>query len=67
VPDGKTPLRISELRYIQGKHDELPARLVRGNPEVASLGSCSACHTRAAAGVFDEHSVRIPGYGNWDD
>ncbi len=67
VPDGQAPQRISELRYIQGKHDELPARLVHDNPDVASPGNCSACHSRAAAGVFDEHSVRIPGYGRWDD
>jgi len=67
VPEGQAPLRISELAYIQRKHDELPMRLVRDNPEVGGPGNCSACHTRAEAGVFDEHSVRIPGYGKWDD
>lgn len=67
VREGQTPLRISELHYIRDKHDELPARLVRDNPEVAGLGNCSACHSGAKDGVFDEHSVRIPGYGAWED
>lgn len=67
VAEGRTPLRISELRYVQRRHDELPPRLLRDNPQVAGPGDCSACHTRAASGVFDEHAVRIPGYGRWDD
>lgn len=67
VAEGQTPLRISELRYVQRRHDELPPGLLRDNPQVAGPGDCSACHTRAASGVFEEHSVRIPGYGAWDD
>lgn len=64
---GTAPLRITETWYFLGKHDELPARLVRDNPEVRSFANCPACHQRAAAGSYNEHEVRIPGVGAWDD
>jgi len=67
VPAGQAPLRITETRYFQRKHDEVPARLVKDNPKVGSFSNCQACHRRAEAGSFDEHSVNIPGYGRWDD
>jgi len=67
VPADQVPLRISELRYIRRQHDELPARVVRDNPEVGSLAKCAACHTGAAEGSYDEHAVRVPGFGVWDD
>jgi len=66
--DGKEPpMRISELRYIRHEHDEIPGRLIEGNPRVRSRSNCQACHTQADKGFFDEHSVSIPGYGYWDD
>jgi hypothetical protein len=61
------PLRITEVPYIRRRHHELPSRLVRENPRVMSLGNCSACHTRAKSGVYDEDTVNIPGFGRWDD
>lgn len=63
----ETPLRISELRFMRHEHDEIPSRLIEGNPKVGSRSSCQACHTQAAAGFFDEHGVNIPGYGRYDD
>lgn len=63
----ETPLRISETRYFLGKHHELPQGLVQDNPEVQSFSRCDACHTRAGEGSYNEHQVRIPGYGQWDD
>lgn len=63
---GTTP-RITELPYIRRQHAGIPARLIQGNPDVGSLSNCQACHRRAEAGSFDEHSVNIPGYGRWDD
>lgn len=65
--DGKTPLRITELPYFVREHDEVPARLVRDNPEVGSFSQCDTCHRDAAKGLFDEDTVDIPGYGRWDD
>jgi hypothetical protein len=61
------PLRITETRYFLGKHDEVPTRIVRDNPEVRSFANCQACHQRAEAGSYNEHEVRIPGVGAWDD
>ena len=63
----EVPLRISELAYIVHEHDELPDRLVRNNPQVKSLSHCNRCHQNAEKGSFNEHEIRIPGYGRWDD
>jgi hypothetical protein len=59
--------RITETRWFRAQHHEIPARMVKKNPGVKSFSRCEACHTRAAAGRFNEHDVRIPGYGYWDD
>ncbi len=61
------PLRITELPYFVRKHDELPNRLVRGNPKVNSFSNCQACHQNAERGSFNENDINIPGYGRWDD
>ncbi len=61
------PLRITDVPYIRRKHDEIPIRLIRDNPEVRSLSNCAACHTRADTGSFAERDIRIPGVGRWDD
>jgi hypothetical protein len=63
----ETPLRITETHYIAGKHRKIPARAISGNPKVRSLSRCSACHTRAETGSYNEHEVEIPGYGRWED
>lgn len=64
---GEAPLRISETPYIRSKHDELPSRLITGNPKVKSLAQCNACHTRAERGSYNDAYVDIPGYGRWED
>ena len=61
------PLRISELPYFVKEHREIPARMIADNPEVKSLSHCAKCHQDAAQGNFDEHGVRIPGFGRWED
>ena len=61
------PQRISTLRYIVSKHDEIPARLIAGNARVGSAANCAACHTEASTGYFNEHGVNIPGHGPWED
>jgi hypothetical protein len=65
-PD-EAPLRITETRYFVAKHDEVPSRLVEKNPDVGSFSNCSACHKGAEKGYFNEHDVRIPGYGRFED
>jgi hypothetical protein len=64
---GDTPLRFTDTAYFQRQHDEIPARAVADNPEVGSFSRCDACHTGAKDGSYDEHTVRIPGWGRWDD
>ena len=64
---GSASLRITDSTYFRRKHDEVPERLVSGNPDVGSFARCDSCHTTAAQGVYDEHHVRIPGVGRWDD
>ena len=61
------PIRITETRFFRREHDDLTRRMVQDNPQVGSFSNCEACHTRAMEGSFDEHQVRIPGYGRWDD
>lgn len=61
------PARITQTGWFRAQHHEIPARMVKDNPGVQSFSRCEACHTRAAAGNFNEHDVRIPGYGYWDD
>jgi hypothetical protein len=67
VAPNEAPLRITETRYIRAKHDEIPLRYIKDNPEVKSLSNCGACHQRAAQGDYHEGSVRIPGVGYWED
>jgi hypothetical protein len=63
----KAPMRITQLPYFVHKHDEIPARMIKGNEKVGSLSQCNACHKDAEKGIFDEHSVNIPNYGHWED
>jgi len=60
-------LRITDTTYFQRKHDEVPARLVAGNPKVGSFARCNTCHANAAQGNYDEDQVRIPGAMGWSD
>ncbi|MDX1344687.1 MAG: diheme cytochrome c [Sedimenticolaceae bacterium] len=63
----KAPARITETGWFRAQHHEIPARMVKNNPGVQSFSRCEACHTRATEASFNEHDVRIPGYGYWDD
>lgn len=67
VPAGDTPLRITDTPYFKRKHHEVPLRVVQQVPEIGSFSNCQACHRGAQSGSFNEHAVRIPGYGRWDD
>ena len=61
------PDRITDTPYIHHQHNELPAKLVKGNDKVGSLSNCAACHTKADEGSFREGEIRIPGRGRWGD
>lgn len=61
------PIRITETRFFQREHGEIPRRFVEENDQIRSFSNCDACHTRAKVGSFREHEIRIPGIGRWDD
>jgi hypothetical protein len=65
--DRTPPLRITQTDYFRGQHHEIPASMVTANSDVGSFSRCEACHGRADQGIFEEHEVRIPGHGRWDD
>lgn len=65
--DRTSPLRITETDYFRGQHHEIPATMVANNPQIGRFSRCEACHVNAGRGFFDEHEVRIPGHGRWDD
>ncbi|MCW8891393.1 MAG: diheme cytochrome c [Sedimenticola sp.] len=65
--DHPLPLRITELRYFLHEHSEIPSKMVQDNPNVKSFSNCDRCHQSARQGLYDEHDVRIPGVGRWDD
>ena len=67
LAEDQTPLRITEVPYIREKHHEIPAALTTANPQVKSLSFCNRCHQKAAAGIYDDDTVVIPGHGHWDD
>ena len=65
LPDAS--LRITEQPRFLRKHDEVPKKMVAGNPKVGSFSQCDRCHADAAKGDFNEHRVDIPGFGRWND
>jgi Dihaem cytochrome c len=52
-------LRITETRWFQREHDEVPVRVWK-NPKVKSAANCAACHVQAESGNYSEHNIRIP-------
>jgi hypothetical protein len=64
--EGDAPLRITEVRYIKRKHHDIPEKMIKGNNDVKSLSYCNVCHTKADKGIFDNDTVSIPNYPDWD-
>ena len=58
-PATQPVLRITETRWFQTEHDEVPARLWK-HADVKSPSNCAACHTRAETGDFRERYIRLP-------
>ena len=64
--EGAAPLRIADVRYIKRKHHDIPEKMIKGNKDVKSLSYCNACHTKAEKGIFDNDTVSIPNYPDYD-
>jgi hypothetical protein len=67
IPGNDAPLRFTTTAYFRHKHHELPPSMVRDNAEIGSFSRCEVCHPGAEQGSYNEHEVRIPGVGRWDD
>jgi Dihaem cytochrome c len=65
--EGESPLRITDVRYIKRKHKDIPEKMIKGNKDVKSLSYCNKCHTEADSGNYDEDTVSIPNYPDWED
>lgn len=51
--------RITRTAWFERKHREVSATTWK-RPAVKSPANCSACHTQADQGDFNEHNIRIP-------
>jgi hypothetical protein len=55
----RTPLRITEVPYIREKHHEVSPDVLK-RKSIGSLSNCSACHTTAEKGIYEDDNVSIP-------
>jgi hypothetical protein len=62
-----SPNRITETAFFRHEHREIPPGLLRQTEREISFSNCDSCHTRALQGSYNEHEIRIPGIGRWDD
>ena len=56
---GKPLLRISETARFEKEHREISTAIWK-RASIKSPANCTACHAQAAAGDYNEHSIRIP-------
>ncbi|MBI9091850.1 MAG: diheme cytochrome c [Desulfobacterium sp.] len=56
---GRVPLRITDIPYIREKHHELSSNVLK-RESIGSLSNCSACHTTAEKGIYEDDNVKIP-------
>ena len=52
IKAGDTPKAVSQVPYVAGIHGGFLDPAYRAQPQLKTLANCSACHTRAADGVF---------------
>lgn len=65
LKENEAPLRISEVRYLRDKHEEVYEDVVKSSKKIKSMSLCDKCHQKAMEGVFDDDTVVIPDYGRW--
>ncbi len=56
---GKPLLRITDTTYFKKEHREVAAATWQ-RASIKSPANCTACHAQAAAGDYNERSIRIP-------
>jgi len=55
----QVPMRITDIPYIRREHHELAPAVFKREP-IGSLANCTACHTTAEKGIYDDDAVQIP-------
>ncbi|MBU4208742.1 MAG: diheme cytochrome c [Proteobacteria bacterium] len=55
----QVPLRITDIPYIREKHHEISPNVLK-RESIGSLSNCSACHTTAENGIYEDDNVKIP-------
>jgi hypothetical protein len=55
----QTPLRITQVPYIQRKHHEIQLNVFK-RESIGSPSNCLACHKTAEKGVYDDDDVTMP-------
>ncbi len=64
IPDGQTPLRITETVLFAGKHKDIDMSRSTAGASLASASYCLACHSEANKGLFDKVSLVKPDNGS---
>jgi cytochrome b len=59
TPSGMTPLRITETRYWQEKHQSIAAR-AWASPRIGGKSDCAVCHLDADKGTFQDGAISVP-------
>ena len=65
LEENEAPMRITKVRYIHDKHEEVYEDVVKNSKKIKSMSLCDECHQKARQGVFDDDTVVIPDYGRW--
>jgi len=55
----QVPERITDIAYIKDKHHDIPAATIK-KEAIGSLSNCTACHTRAQEGIYDDDFLAVP-------
>jgi hypothetical protein len=55
----QVPSRITEIPVFREKHHEISPNILK-RESIGSLSNCSACHTTAESGIYDDDNVKIP-------
>jgi len=55
----EVPKRITEIPYIRKKHHDISSTTIK-RKSIGSLSNCTACHTRAEEGTYDDDFVVVP-------
>ncbi|MBA4373242.1 MAG: cytochrome C [Thermodesulfovibrio sp.] len=59
IPSSTTPVRVTDLQYIQKKHRKINPDIFK-RPTIRSSGNCKACHQKAEQGIYEDDDVVIP-------